>query len=836
MNKQVILPSGTTAFSVAEIESVMADYAKTKLGKNFKADYTAFADSNRMAFTIMLNTWYYLIVDTVGDTSARHWKVALRTMGLSKVISEGDEAADAVLHGKTPDSNLWYALYQAVMLRTRRPRVWDSYGEWTIEPQDIGMFLQIARYAKRFTPNVRTPDFNSLNTFLGYQSELREQSTSHGGLSAFEWVTSQMSFIMNDLLDWDKLCDELEACWDDPLDVEFTPKGTADVSITKSELTKGISSISLYAKANTVYRLVDIGGHKQVYLQSRYLTRTLLDKGKYTPEYSYRIKTAMEAGAMCKLQLVPKNYKSFRTIAPEPTFWAAKALRCFRIMEKYLPTNIHLHDQRYNRALLERASCGYPIMTVDNSMASDGITWEFFAKVYPPRFVAIVNKMLTRMVDMSKFGRPPFKLVSLATMGHPMTFILESTSFCVADMYANQLLGLPMTTDVWDEKANEFISVPQVYGDDQITWSEALPVLQDICQVLGWKLNLSKTYADGPYREACGLEVYSGRDVTPVYWPRRPFGEAAYSTYKEEWETDMGALVTLQKELFYVSPGASNLLSSVILTLKPDMTSSVPGTDCSDIWAVVPRCKKHMSPYANIQRQVRVFDYLDEDVAETCYDRLASVVHRVEIPKYNELHYTRCFGKSQNVNTVHPSKRTIWTVDGEYTRIPVKTIRQGEEFRAFSALDLLDRIDRVRDSVPITQLDELEKAEAEAKVEYDSCTVVEEFVMVPVKKGKHKWILGKLTGKVRAFEVPPHEESYVEVHDSCHVHYKDLNINDPITEYWVYQDALRLGPTYEHGADTLEGLIERCAGITVSRRTVDGHIHPRYFMTPEVSW
>jgi hypothetical protein len=298
----------------------------------------------------------------------------------------------------------------------------------------------------------------------------------------------------------------------------------------------------------------------------------------------------------------------------------------------------------------------------------------------------------------------------------------------------------------------------------------------------------------------------------------------------------MGALVTLQKELFYVSPGASNLLTSVILTLKPDMTSSAPGTDCSDIWAVVPRCKKHMSPYANIQRQVRVFDYLDDDVTDISYDRIVAAIRKVEKPNYAELHCTTCFGKSHNVNVDRPTKRTIWTVDGEYTRIPVKTIRHGAEFRALSALDLLDRLDRVKDTVPLTQVDELDKAETEAMLEFIRCGELEEFVVIPVRKGKHKWILGKLTGRVRAYELPSHEESYVEVHDSCHVHYKDLTIVDPVTEYWVYQDALKLGSTYEHGADTLEGIIERCAGITVSRHTVDGHIHPRYFMVPEVSW
>jgi hypothetical protein len=55
-----------------------------------------------------------------------------------------------------------------------------------------------------------------------------------------------------------------------------------------------------------------------------------------------------------------------------------------------------------------------------------------------------------------------------------------------------------------------------VYGDDIIVpslfYEEAVNGLQRI----GLIVNLSKSFADGPFRESCGGEYYNGIDVTPV--------------------------------------------------------------------------------------------------------------------------------------------------------------------------------------------------------------------------------------------------------------------------------------------------------------------------------
>lgn len=807
-----------------------------------------------MSFTLMLNTWYYMICDTCGLPSAEAWKVGLKSIGLSKVISSGDEAADAVLHDRTPNSNLWYGILQAVMLRSRRPRVWNTYDEWTMEPEDIQMFLQISRYAKRFTPTLHNPDYAAVDAFLNYQSELRNLTRTHSGNTAWWWITSRMRERVATLLDWDRLCDELEACWEEPADLEFTPKANNDIKLDKKLMQQGYSTTSLYAKLHNVFRLCQTDDGAEFYLQQRYLSAAR-KKGRFAPIVELRLLTAFEAGQEASLLLVPKNYKTFRTIAPEPTFWSAKALRCFRIMEKYLPSNIHLHDQRFNKALLERASVGYPLATVDNSMASDGVTWEFVLAVYPSRFVKILDKMLTHRVGMKRFGRPTIWLESMATMGNPLTFIMESLSFLLADQEANTLAGLPETTEVWDEELGDFISVPQVYGDDQVTWSQSVPVLEEICTVLGWKLNMDKTYTSGFYREACGLEVYRGKDVTPVYWPRRPMGEPTYSTYHEKWETDLGALVSLQKELFFVSPGASNLLTSVILTLKPDMTSSAPGTNCSDIWAVVPRSKKLFSPYATIQRQVRVYSYFDGDISDLLVEPHLACITR-EIGE-SEREVESICKWIDPIASLKPTKRTVWTTDDECTPVLAKTIRRGFEQVAnlpkfqWDVSEHSDYIVYHQDGYRrVFEYGSLERRVAghtsghggAAGLHFsdlelpDYLLESEEFVVLPCKKGKHRWILGKLTGIVRAYELPSREESYVELHDSCCIHYKDLKLQDPLTEYWIYRQYLESGPRYEHSADTLEGIIERCAGITVSRGLSGTHLHPSTYLTPTVEW
>jgi hypothetical protein len=53
-----------------------------------------------------------------------------------------------------------------------------------------------------------------------------------------------------------------------------------------------------------------------------------------------------------------------------------------------------------------------------------------------------------------------------------------------------------------------------VYGDDIILPTRAVPSLKAILSVLGFSINADKSYWEGEFREACGVEAWSGYDVS----------------------------------------------------------------------------------------------------------------------------------------------------------------------------------------------------------------------------------------------------------------------------------------------------------------------------------
>jgi hypothetical protein len=61
----------------------------------------------------------------------------------------------------------------------------------------------------------------------------------------------------------------------------------------------------------------------------------------------------------------------------------------------------------------------------------------------------------------------------------------------------------------------------RVYGDDLIVPTQYYPTLVQILGEFGLKVNTSKSFSTGFFRESCGLDAYRGTSVTPVYARRR---------------------------------------------------------------------------------------------------------------------------------------------------------------------------------------------------------------------------------------------------------------------------------------------------------------------------
>lgn len=198
-----------------------------------------------------------------------------------------------------------------------------------------------------------------------------------------------------------------------------------------------------------------------------------------------------------RVEFVPKNWKTSRTIACEPEgnvpfqlafdSWVKDRLR--------RKTRIDLGDQSKNRDLARRGSIDGSLATIDLSMASDTLSYELVRWLLPPDWFDYVDRVRT------PFGRVDgtlLKYQKFSSMGNGTTFPLETLIFASA-CYA---VG-----------SREF----SVYGDDIIIETELADELIQLLGYYGFMPNEEKSFTSGPFRESCGGNFFEGVDITPFY-------------------------------------------------------------------------------------------------------------------------------------------------------------------------------------------------------------------------------------------------------------------------------------------------------------------------------
>jgi hypothetical protein len=104
-------------------------------------------------------------------------------------------------------------------------------------------------------------------------------------------------------------------------------------------------------------------------------------------------------------------------------------------------------------------------------------------------------------------------------MGSALTFPVEAMYFYTIIVLALLREEKRSCTwfDVWETSRRVF-----VYGDDCIFPAEYAEAVTRCLQEYNCKVNLSKTFYSGPFRESCGRDACFGEDVTPVYVRQPP--------------------------------------------------------------------------------------------------------------------------------------------------------------------------------------------------------------------------------------------------------------------------------------------------------------------------
>ena len=197
-----------------------------------------------------------------------------------------------------------------------------------------------------------------------------------------------------------------------------------------------------------------------------------------------------------RIELVPKNWKTDRTIACEPEGNLPLQLAVDTFVKRCLRRfGIDLRDQSANQRKARHASIHNDYVTVDFSAASDTISFNTVAWLLPTdwfSYLVDVRSPCYRGV----FGRGTY--AKFSSMGNGSTFVLETLIFAAA-CYA---VG-----------SRHFL----VYGDDVIIERKFYDDYLRLTRFLGFTINEEKSFHDGPFRESCGGDYFNGIDVTPVY-------------------------------------------------------------------------------------------------------------------------------------------------------------------------------------------------------------------------------------------------------------------------------------------------------------------------------
>jgi hypothetical protein len=217
---------------------------------------------------------------------------------------------------------------------------------------------------------------------------------------------------------------------------------------------------------------------------------------------------------------VPKTLKSPRIIAIEPTamqYMQQGILRCIldAIQEDdFLSRVIGFDDQTPNREMAMEGSFSGELATLDLSEASDRVSNQHVRLMLRnhPHLLEAVDATRSRKADVP--GHGVIRLSKFASMGSALCFPFEAMVFTtLAFMGISRELSMPLSSR---RSFRPFKKQVRVFGDDIIVPRRHVLSVVTQLETFGYRVNRSKSFWTGKFRESCGREYFNGHDVSIV--------------------------------------------------------------------------------------------------------------------------------------------------------------------------------------------------------------------------------------------------------------------------------------------------------------------------------
>jgi len=229
----------------------------------------------------------------------------------------------------------------------------------------------------------------------------------------------------------------------------------------------------------------------------------------------------LEPGAEIPVRVisVPKTLKTPRIIAIEPAAMQYVQQGLYRAFlkawkeDRYLSRMLGFDDQDPNRELARSGSLSGDLATLDLSEASDRVLNQHVLDMTEgfPHLSAAIQACRSRKADVPGFG--VLRLAKFASMGSALCFPVEAMVFLAVILLGiNRESSVPLTR----RSLKGYVGRVRVFGDDLIVPSDHVLSVVNELDVFGHRVNVSKSFWTGKFRESCGREYYNGEDVSIV--------------------------------------------------------------------------------------------------------------------------------------------------------------------------------------------------------------------------------------------------------------------------------------------------------------------------------
>jgi len=207
-----------------------------------------------------------------------------------------------------------------------------------------------------------------------------------------------------------------------------------------------------------------------------------------------------------RFSFVPKTSKTSRLICIEPSLnmYYQLGLGAFMTERLRIYFNVDLATQpKVNSRLARQGSIDNSYATIDLSSASDSISIRLCEMLLPRWLFELLLQLRSRTATI---GSETVPLFMISTMGNGFTFPLQTIIFSSILSAVSSIFSQREEHKTWS-----------CFGDDLICHRFLYDRVKYYLNLFGFRVNVEKTFFEGPFRESCGTDWFSGQPVRPVF-------------------------------------------------------------------------------------------------------------------------------------------------------------------------------------------------------------------------------------------------------------------------------------------------------------------------------